>query len=275
MTDIEETEFVAFDLETTGLHPIACRIVEIGAIRFRGDGEVMDQFQQLVNPQIEIPLEVTRIHGITDRMVADEPVISQVLPQFLSFLGKPSSILLAHNAPFDLGFLSVDLGLQQLSCPEHPVLDTCKLARGRLPVANYRLETIGQHLQLIDTEKHRALDDAVLLMHVFLHLTRERLSVRHSDQLFDLASRLSFDMFATIVEEAPQGYEELWFAMRESTPVSIEYQGGGNPGARRTITPNGAVQMRGRVYLSAYCHRGHCDKTFRLDRITSFHRVSE
>jgi hypothetical protein len=108
---LEEVEFVAFDLETTGLYAVACRIVEFGAVRFRLNGTELGRFEQLVDPECPIPPQAMRIHGITDAM----------------FLGSPDTILLAHNATFDLGFLGVALTKLGQAFPPHAVVDTLDL----------------------------------------------------------------------------------------------------------------------------------------------------
>ena len=97
--------FVAFDIETTGLTPVVDRIVEIGAVKFRS-GKVMDTFQELIDPEMSISPDATAVNGITDEMVAGCPLIDQALPQFVDFLADFVSI--AHNAPFDVGFLSYE-----------------------------------------------------------------------------------------------------------------------------------------------------------------------
>ncbi len=269
-TTIAETEFIAFDLETTGLHPIASQIVEIGAVRFRGDGTVLGNLQQLINPQCDIPPNVTRIHGITNSMVRRQPVLAEVLPRFLEFLSDTPAVLLAHNAGFDVGFISVAVSRHGHASPSHPVLDTCALARRRINLPNYRLETIGRYLRLINKEKHRALDDAILVKDVFAHLIRERPAIRQTQQLFELVARIAFDSIAVVLKTAPTGYEDLWSAIDEGRQVAINYLGGSTPGVARVITPHGVTEMRGQMYLSAYCHEGGCEKTFRLDRINSY-----
>ena len=103
---LAEVEFVAFDLETTGLFPVVNRIVEFGAVRFRLDGRELGTWEQLVDPECPIPPGVTEIHGITDTMVRGQPTVARALPGFLDFLGRTEAILLAHNATFDLGFLN-------------------------------------------------------------------------------------------------------------------------------------------------------------------------
>jgi len=106
---LTDVTFVAFDTETTGLHPMVHRLVEIGAIRFRLDGRETTTFQSLINPQIPIPLDVQQVHGITNRMVRGQPTVDQILPRFIEFLGESDTILLAHNVPFDLSFLAMAL----------------------------------------------------------------------------------------------------------------------------------------------------------------------
>src|SRR5512137_2915187 len=117
---LTEVEFVAFDLETTGLFPVVNRIVEFGAVRFRLDGRELATWEQLVDPECLIPLDVTAIHGITDAMVRGQPTVAQALPGFLEFLGRNEAILLAHNAPFDLGFLNFAAAKTGLAIPTNP-----------------------------------------------------------------------------------------------------------------------------------------------------------
>ena len=105
-TSLADVDFVAFDLETTGLSPISCRIVEFGAVRFNLAAGELETFEQIVDPQCPIPPETIRVHGITDAMVRGMPTVSEVLPAFLGFLGGPDTVLMAHNASFDIGFLT-------------------------------------------------------------------------------------------------------------------------------------------------------------------------
>lgn len=273
MATLRDAQFITFDLETTGLYPVGSQIVEVGAVRFRGDGEELGRFQQLVNPRCQIPPEAIDIHGITDRMAADQPAIDEVLPRLVRFFGEAPVVLLAHNAGFDVGFLSAAFSRLGFPNPPHPVLDTCELARRRMTLPNHKLETIGRHLKLIKAEKHRALDDAVLLKDVFLHLVAIRPAIERASGLFKMVPPISFDMFAVVLAEPPAGFEDLWAALANEQPVEIKYMGGSNPGATRLVTPRGVMQTRGHIYLSAYCHQDDCDKTYRLDRIAAYRRT--
>ncbi len=271
---LQQIEFTAFDLETTGLHPVSCRIVEIGAIRFRGDGTVLGEFEQLVDPGRPIPPSAIRIHGITDEAVAGQPSIRDVLPRFAEFIGGGPAILLAHNAAFDVGFLSVECRRVRYTPPEHKVIDTCGLARRRLKLANYKLDTLGRHYGLIEIEEHRALSDAVLLKDVFLRLIRERPAIRSEGRLLEHSPVLSFQDLGAILDDPPPGFEELWESIADERPVEMTYMGGSTPGATRAVTPLGVIQTRGQLYLTAVCHQSHCEKTFRLDRIAAYRKIS-
>ncbi len=269
-TPITETEFIAFDLETTGLHPVSSQIVEVGAVRFRGDGEVLAQFQQLVDPQTQIPPAATRVNGLTHAMLKGQPTIAEVLPQFLEFLGSAPVVMLAHNASFDMGFLSFALTRLRYPVPTHQTFDTCTLARRRVSLSGHNLQTLGRHFELIDVERHRALEDAVLLKDVFARLIAQPPALRLVEDICTICPPRTWEEFTTTLKHPPKGFEELWKAMASGAPVEIRYAGGGQPGRPRRVTPQSVVEMRGTLYLTAFCHQGRCDKTFRLDRIQSY-----
>jgi DNA polymerase-3 subunit alpha (Gram-positive type) len=133
--------FLAFDTETTGLHPMVHRLVEVAGICFRLDGHELATFQALIDREIPIPLDVQQVHGITDRMVRRKPTIEHVLPPFIEFLGESDTILLAHNAPFDLGFLAMGLTRLGIAYPLHTLFDTLDMTRRRYPTwPSHRLE---------------------------------------------------------------------------------------------------------------------------------------
>jgi DNA polymerase-3 subunit epsilon len=157
---IAETDFVIVDLETTGWTPGEAGITEIGAVRFSG-GQVTGEFCALINPGHPIPAEIAALTGISDAMVAQAPGIAAVLPGFLAFAG--SSVLTAHNAPFDLGFLMAACGDCGLSWPDFPVLDTVTLARqllGETEVPDCKLATLATYFGSPTAPSHRALADA-------------------------------------------------------------------------------------------------------------------
>jgi DNA polymerase III epsilon subunit family exonuclease len=273
-----EGEFVAFDLETTGLMAGSCRIVEVGAVRFRGDGTELGRLERLINPQCAIPWRATQVHGITDRMVRGQPTIEQVLPEFLEFLGADDTVLLAHNAGFDLGFLNADLARLELMPPAHGILDTLTAARRRLQgLRNHRLETVANYLG-VPGGQHRALADSLTVKAAFLHMVSLPPSLCTCGELKQLGK---LRHFRTVLSEQPAacgevggtreaepcGEESLLRAIQQRRRITIIYDGGTKGETRRPITPKAIVRNRGVPYLLAFCHLDDMDKTYRLDRI--------
>lgn len=159
-TSLHDVTFVVVDLETTGGRPADAGITEIGAVAVRG-GEVVGEFATLVNPGMPIPPFVAALTGITDATVAGAPSLRAVLPGFLEFLGN--SVLVAHNAPYDVGFLTAACTRFGHEWPRPQVVDTARLARVALhrdEVRNCKLSTLAAHFRATVTPSHRALDDA-------------------------------------------------------------------------------------------------------------------
>jgi DNA polymerase III epsilon subunit family exonuclease len=175
---LQDTTFVIVDLETTGAAPTAGNgITEIGAVKVRG-GEVIGEFNTFVNPGIPLPDFITHLTGITDQMLADAPTIHSIFGTFLEFAGSYSEVfLVAHNAPFDMGFLKAAAKTAGYEWPKYRVLDTVSLARllvGYDEVPNYKLGTLAQFFNTEVSPNHRALDDAKATVEV-LHGLIERL----------------------------------------------------------------------------------------------------
>ncbi|MEY4682894.1 MAG: hypothetical protein RL534_313 [Actinomycetota bacterium] len=171
------TTFVIVDLETTGGSPGLNAITEIGAQKVCG-GQVIGEFQTLVNPGVPLPPFITVLTGITEAMLLPAPKIEEVFPQLLEFLGNESeTVLVAHNAPFDIGFLRAAATALGYNFPKYQVLDTVKIARQVLTkdeVRNYKLETLSQFFRTDTAPTHRALDDVRATVSVF-HGLIERL----------------------------------------------------------------------------------------------------
>jgi len=157
---LRDTTFVVLDLETTGRAPDGGGITEIGAVKVRG-GEELGVLATLVNPGEPIPPYITVLTGITQAMVAPAPSIEQVLPSLLEFLR--GAVLVAHNAPYDVGFLRAACARHGYAWPSPRVLDTAALARRVLTrdeVPNRRLGTLAAYFRARHQPTHRALDDA-------------------------------------------------------------------------------------------------------------------
>lgn len=267
-----DVDFIAFDLETTGLYPASCRILEFGAVRFRLRGPELAVFDQLVNPCCPIPLRVTAIHGITDDLVRGQPLEAEILPRFFEFLSASNAILLAHNASFDLGFLTCAAARQQLRLPTCPIIDTLELARFCVRGSrSFRLEDLSIHLGLADCEQHRALSDCRLVRGLLEKILAPHCRFRTARQLFGAAPPLAQNSARTALEKTPAEYLAMGDAIRGKKTVVISYAGGLSAVASRTITPRAIVQSHGRGYLIAFCHLDHIEKTYRLDRIRGYH----
>ena len=176
---LHKTTFVVVDLETTGGSPHAGAVItEVGAVKVRG-GEVLGEFKSFVNPLAPIPVFITELTGIDNEMVRLAPIIDEVFPSFLEFCGSANeTVLVAHNAPFDIGFLQAACRELEYPWPKYKVIDTVRLARAVLTrdeVLDCKLGTLAAFFNTQVTPTHRALDDAQTTVEV-LHALFERLS---------------------------------------------------------------------------------------------------
>jgi DNA polymerase-3 subunit epsilon len=191
---LRDITFCVVDLETTGGSAEAgSMITEIGAVKVRG-GEILGEFQTLVNPHTQIPAFIAVLTGITNSMVAEAPPIESALPAFLEF--AQGCVLVAHNAPFDVGFLRHFAEKQRRPWPAFEVLDTAKLARRvitRDDAPNCKLSSLARVFHSTTTPNHRALSDARATVDV-LHGLVERLGglgVHTLEELQTFSSRVS------------------------------------------------------------------------------------
>ncbi len=189
---LSEVTFVVVDLETDGGAPADAGITEIGAVKVRG-GEIMGTFQSLVRLPRPLPAFIRALTGISDEMLLGAPPLEVVLPTFLDFLGD--AVVVAHNAPYDVGFLKAACGRVGTPWPEPAVVDTARLARNALTrdeVPNCKLATLARHFDAEITPNHRAMADARATVDV-LHALMERvgnLGVDTLDELQSFSSRV-------------------------------------------------------------------------------------
>lgn len=170
-------EYVAFDLETTGLSSANDRIIEIGAVVMK-NGEELDRFQTFVDPQRPLEKKIVELTGITDEMLKGAPKIEEVLPEFLKFVN--GRVLVAHNSDFDTGFIRAACARQGLPYT-YTAADTLILSQNMLPQLNkFKLDIVSNALSLPDFNHHRAADDAVtcgLIMHRLMARMEEELDI--------------------------------------------------------------------------------------------------
>lgn len=162
-----DSEYVVFDIETTGLSPTMNKIIEIGAVRIK-DGKIQDTYSRFVNPMIPIPYSITQLTSINDNMVKDAPGIEEVLPEFVEYIGD--AVLVAHNATFDTSFIkeySKQLGIRY----DYTVVDTMTLAHLLIPeLGKYTLDRLCKQFNISLENHHRACDDAYATAEIFVKM---------------------------------------------------------------------------------------------------------
>ncbi|NEX77688.1 PolC-type DNA polymerase III [Bacillus thermocopriae] len=155
---LAEDTYVVFDVETTGLSAVYDTIIELAAVKVKG-GEIIDRFESFANPHHRLSATTINLTGITDDMVQNAPEVEEVLRKFHEWMGD--SILVAHNASFDMGFLNVGFKKIGLDKASNPVIDTLELARFLYPdLKNHRLNTLAKKFDVELTQHHRAIYDA-------------------------------------------------------------------------------------------------------------------
>ena len=255
-THLSQVTFCVVDLETTG-GAETDMITEVGAVKVRG-GEVLGEFQTLVNPRSMIPPLIAVLTGITNQMVADAPGLRQVLPSFLAF--AHGTAIVAHNAPFDVGFLRRACEACEYPFPRWPVVDTAALARQILladEVANCRLATLARHFRSDVTPNHRALTDAQATVDV-LHGLIERvgnLGVQTIEDLAEFSRRVSPQRRAkrTWAADLPERPGVYLFVAEHDQQRHVLYVG-------KSVN----IRTRVRTYFTAAEKRPRIDEMVRL-----------
>ncbi|TBL77767.1 PolC-type DNA polymerase III [Paenibacillus thalictri] len=169
--DIREGTYIIFDIETTGLSVGSNKIIEIAGVKMQG-GKEIDRFATFIDPHEKIPYNIQQLTNITDEMVAGAPELEDMLPKFVEF--TRDSVLVAHNARFDMGFIQANL--KRMGLPEltNPVIDTLEMSRLLFPtMKNHRLNTLTDKFKVGLDNHHRAIDDSIALGHVLFHLIKE------------------------------------------------------------------------------------------------------
>ena len=257
-TPLSQVSFTVVDLETTGGGDDAA-ITEIGAVRVCG-GEVVGEFQTLVNPVAHIPALIAVLTGITNRMVADAPRLPAVLPGFLEF--ARGSVLVAHNAGFDVGFLKRACATNATPWPGFPVVDTVALARQVLlrdEVPNCKLSTLAQHFDAATSPNHRALSDARATVDVLHGLIARvgNLGVHTLEDLDEFTRRVSPQRRA----------KRVWADRLPSEPgVYCFYSDHTGSGRREILYVGKSVNIRSRVrsYFTASEKRARMEEMVRV-----------
>ncbi|MDB5052049.1 MAG: polC [Bacilli bacterium] len=248
---LEAATYIVFDIETTGLSVMNNRIIEIAGVKMQ-EGKVIGEFSSFVNPHESIPYNITQLTHITDDMVQDAPDIETVLPQFVDFIGD--SVLVAHNARFDMGFIQANC--KTLGIPEclNPVLDTLELARFLFPgMKNHRLNTLADKFKISLDNHHRAIADAEALGHILYQLIKETAdrNIRFLSELNNYAGidlRNTRPFHCCIYAKNAVGKKNLFKL------ISISHTEHYNKVA--TIPKSKLIQMREGLLIASGCEKG-------------------
>lgn len=159
----ESNIFVAIDVETTGLSPIANELIEVSAIKYNG-AEKLDTFTTLIKPKVKIPYYITNITGITNEMVEDSPYVEEIMPDLVKFIG--SSPIVAHNANFDYKFIQ---NYSHNAFSKNTLIDTVQIGRRLYPnLPNHKLGTIAKHIGITEDGFHRAEFDCECCARIYM-----------------------------------------------------------------------------------------------------------
>lgn len=268
-----EVPFAFLDVETTGLDPSqGDRVCEIAVLR-TVNGSVVGEFTTLVNPGRSIPQSAVSVHGITDMMVRRSPFFRDIAKDLLAVI--KDSVIVAHNAKFDLGFLNVELGNLRISLPENKVIDTLGIARRYYTFPSNSLGQIAKYIGLPAESGHRALADVMTTRDVFQYfltdLGRRGIRLKRLKDIMKLQGK-SIELESRKELVLPVEIEE---ALRAKGKLRIKYLSAYNEETTtRVIEPYDISVTKESTYIHAFCHLRKERCTFRLDRILEFKTVT-
>lgn len=248
------------------------RVCEIAVLK-TVNGDVVDEFVTLVNPGRAIPLGAVSVHGITDQMVCRAPFFRDIANQLLAFM--KDTVIVAHNARFDLGFLRMELGNLRLTLPEYHVIDTLGIARRYYTFRSNGLGRIATDIGLPAESEHRALADVRTTRSVFefflMDLGRRGIRLKRLKDLLKLQGKsVTLDSVRQLVLPA-----EIEEALRIRGKIRIKYLSAYSDGTTtRVIEPLEISVGRESTYVLAFCHLRRERCTFRLDRILDIKKVA-
>jgi len=268
-----DVDLVFVDVETTGLYPIfGDRICEIGALKVRSGREV-DTFVQLVDPLRPISPGASAVNGITDEMVDGQPTFSEVAGAFLSFV--ENAILVAHNAPFDFGFLALEIRLAGVPPLPNPIVDTLQVARRYLRLESHALGFLADHFHITAPDAHRALGDCRTTFRVFQQLIAEVFKDGAPSVGIFLDRMIGWSVEEEQTDLLHLLPPSLRGPVKRRERVIIDYVDASGNKTTRTIQLKEVTAMRDYIYLVAYCYAKEAERTFRLDRILRWEKAPE
>lgn len=272
-----ESTFIAIDLETSGKYPLDAEICEMAAVKWQG-GRIVDSFQTLIKPVHQMSDEVIAIHHITNEMVSEAPRLEAKLTEFHKFISD--GFILAHHAPFDLGFLAWEFEKAGLLLPSLPVFCTSLLSRNiNADVSNHRLATLANHFGIDAGAAHRALDDAKTCLGVALkYFEKLGPEAKMSDIQTIQTTPLPWSRFSIDALTEREHLRTLVRALRDKREVFITYEAGSRPGQSRKVFPLGLVRNPEADFLVATEGNGEGDdvkpKRYFVEKISAAQMVT-
>jgi len=258
MSQLASHTFAYLDVETTGLSPwFGDRICEIAVVRCEGD-QVIDSFDSLLNPERPISPGAARVNGLKDSDLENCPRFVDVAEQAMTLV--KDAVIVCHNVPFDLGFLSSELGRINKLLPTVLTLDTLQIARNYFDFDSNSLQSIAHWLDIEATHAHRALSDAFTTREVLKYFAHK---LRGTDLEHVI---LPYYPPVTSPEELnlPPMIEE---ALQSEKRLFIRYVDRKGDVSERWITPKQVLALNDYLYVVAHCHLRDDERNFRLDRI--------
>lgn len=272
--NLSEITFAFLDVETTGLDPyLGHRVCEIAILKTRG-GKTISKFQTIINPGRSIPPQAASVNGITDDMVRGAPFFRDVAWNILNSLRD--SVIVAHNASFDLRFLFAEFAGIKLPPPENEVIDTLSMARRHYNFPSNSLGEIAMCLGISTVGKHRAFADVRITNEIFeyflMDLGRRGMRVESLRDALKLQGKpVSFERSNELV--LPPAIEE---ALRAKGKLQIRYLSAYRDITTIRIIEPVEVNVRGSyTYIIAFCHLRKEKSRFRLDRILEIKNVPD
>ncbi len=263
---ISDLSFVAFDTETSGAFPIKEDIVEYGAVKWQGGKEV-DRIEFLFKPRRPMSDFIIGIHGISNEMVAESPLIGAHLQDIKNFM--TDSIPVAHHAPFDMGFLAVEFERARMKPLHLPVLCTSLLSRKLIPeTMDHKLQTLVKHFQFNSLAAHRAYEDARSCMMVF-NQCMERMKGNYTlEEVIGVqGKRLVWDNFS-LLNNKNSDVQNLIQAVEADRFVLLRYSKGEKKNETRRLMPQGVVRSPDGDYLQALDPVDQKSKRYKLEYIS-------
>jgi DNA polymerase-3 subunit epsilon len=260
---LDRLPFIFLDVETTGLAPQqGHRVCELAMLQVTGE-QVDQEFESLIDPQRPLDPRAAAVHGISLEMLRGAPTFAAVADQVATMI--EGSVLVAHNAPFDMAFLEHEFRLAHLPPPTTTVIDTLRLARRLLRRSSYSLGALSRDLHL-ELPAHRAMADVVALRGLFRYLL-QRLAAMDIVTLDEL---LRFQRGLLPGQDEPAAPPLIARALHEGRPLRIIYRSRSSGGPiARVVQPRELMYEQRGMYLLAYCYLRNDQRTFAVRHIES------